>query len=147
HRPQGRLCRRSRFWWYPGCCGFGDFCRSGCVCLVTFLLTKPGPAARARVTMRARHGLIAMPEATITLEDQDEALLLYGSRDQNLRAIRDALGVRLVARGNTLRVEGSDEQVDQAERVFQQLRHLARQHGKLSAEEVRTVLDVVQHGG
>jgi phosphate starvation-inducible PhoH-like protein len=88
-----------------------------------------------------------MSEATIILDSQDEALLLFGSRDQNLRAIRDALGVRLIARGDTVQIDGADDQVDQAERVFQQLRQIARRQSKVTPEDVRTVLDVVQHGG
>ena len=87
-----------------------------------------------------------MSETTITLDNRDEALLLFGSRDQNLRAIRDALSVRLVARGDELHIEGDEFSVSQAERVFQQLRDLLRHQGRLSTEEVRTVLDVVQHG-
>jgi phosphate starvation-inducible PhoH-like protein len=88
-----------------------------------------------------------MSETTITLDNRDEALLLFGMRDQHLRTIRDALGVRLIARGDTLQVEGSDEQVSQAERIFQQLRHMLRQQGSLSAQDVNTVLEVVQHSG
>src|SRR5438128_12137284 len=87
-----------------------------------------------------------MSETTITLDNRDEALLLFGSRDQNLRAIRDALSVRLVARGDELHIEGDEFSVSQAERVFQQLRDLLRHQGRLSTEEVRTVLDVIQHG-
>jgi phosphate starvation-inducible PhoH-like protein len=88
-----------------------------------------------------------MSEMTITLDNRDEALLLCGSRDQNLRAIRDALGVRLVARGDTVHVDGDEIKVSQAERVFQQLRTMLRQQGRLSPEEVRSVLEVVQHAG
>ena len=83
---------------------------------------------------------------TLTLEDRDEAILLFGTRDQYLRLIRDALGVRLVARGDTIQIEGSEEQVDRADRVFQQLRQMLRKQGKLSTEDVRTVLEVVQQG-
>jgi phosphate starvation-inducible PhoH-like protein len=61
--------------------------------------------------------------------------------------VRDALAVRLIARGDTLQIEGSEDQVGKGERVFQQLRQMLRQQGSLSAEDVRTVLDVVQHGG
>jgi len=43
---------------------------------------------------------------TLTLENRDEAVLLFGSRDQFLRLIRDALEVRLIARGNTMQIEG-----------------------------------------
>jgi phosphate starvation-inducible PhoH-like protein len=88
-----------------------------------------------------------MSEATIILESPDEAVRLFGSRDQYLRLIRTALGVRLVARGDTVQLSGSDEQVEQAERVFGQLRSMLAKQGKLSAEDVRTVLEVVQHGG
>jgi len=87
-----------------------------------------------------------MSEMTITLNNRDEALLLFGSRDQNLRAIRDVLGVRLIARGDELHIEGDEFSVNQADRVFQQLRDLLRHQGRLSTEEVRTILDVVQHG-
>jgi len=84
---------------------------------------------------------------TLTLDDRDEALQLFGSRDQHLRLIRESLGVRLVARGDTMQIEGSEEQVNRADRVFQQLRQMLRKQGKISSEEVKTVLDVIQHGG
>jgi phosphate starvation-inducible PhoH-like protein len=84
---------------------------------------------------------------TLTLDSHDEALLLFGSRDQHLRTVRDALGVRLIARGDKLQIEGPEEQVGQAERVFQQLRQMLHQQNSLSPDDVRTVLDLVQHGG
>src|SRR5262249_62421868 len=83
----------------------------------------------------------------ITLDSRDEALLLLGSRDQFLKEIRDALGVRLIARGDIIQVRGDDGKVEQAARVFQQLRQMLRQQGKISPEDVRTVLEVVLHGG
>lgn len=87
-----------------------------------------------------------MSEATITLDDRDEALMLFGSRDQNLRILRDALGVRFIARGETVQIDGEDDKVSKAERVFQQLRLMLRKQGKLSPDDVRTVVDVVEHG-
>src|SRR5689334_11431344 len=88
-----------------------------------------------------------MSELTIQLDSRDEALGLFGSRDRYLKEIRDTLGVQLVARGDTVVVKGNDEQLDQAGRVFQQLRQLLRHHGQLTTESVRTVLEVVQQGG
>jgi phosphate starvation-inducible PhoH-like protein len=83
---------------------------------------------------------------TLTLDSRDEAVLLFGNRDQFLRLIRDALEVRLIARGNTIQIEGPDERVVEAERVFAQLRQMLRHQGKLSPEDVRTVLEVVRQG-
>src|SRR6267378_4404131 len=88
-----------------------------------------------------------MSEAIITLDSRDEALLLFGSRDQHLRAIKDALGVRIIARGDTVHLEGEDEKVGQAERVFEQLRQMVIQQGQVSPEDVRTVIEIVQRGG
>lgn len=87
-----------------------------------------------------------MSEATIPLDDRNEALPLFGSRDQNLRLLRDAFGVRIIARGETVQIDGDDIQVSKAERVFQQMRLMLRKQGKLSADDVRTVIDVVEHG-
>src|SRR5262249_43585996 len=81
------------------------------------------------------------------LESRDEALLLFGPRDVHLRMIRDALAVRLIARGDTLQIEGDDDKVQQAERIFIQLRQMLRTAGRLEPEEVRAVIGVVQRGG
>jgi len=88
-----------------------------------------------------------MSEATINLASRDEALLLFGNRDQFLREVRDALGVRLIGRGDSIHVRGTEEQIEQTERVVSQLRQLVRDQGQLSAEDVRTVLAVVLQGG
>lgn len=92
-----------------------------------------------------------MTDATVnrnlTLDSREEAIILFGPRDQYLRTIRDALGVKLVARGDLLQIEAANaERADQAERAFQQLRSVLRKHGKITSEDVRTVIDVV-HGG
>jgi phosphate starvation-inducible PhoH-like protein len=83
---------------------------------------------------------------TIQLSSRDEAVLLFGSRDVYLRMIRDTLGVRLVARGDTIIVDGDADAVDKADRVFQQLRELLQKQEQVSPEDVRTVLEIVQHG-
>jgi phosphate starvation-inducible PhoH-like protein len=94
------------------------------------------------------HAEPTMSEATITLDSRDEAMLLFGSRDQYLREIRTTLGVpQLVGRGDQILLKGTDEQLSLAERVFGQLRQMLRQQGSLSAEDVKTVLEVVLQGG
>src|SRR3954447_13777040 len=88
-----------------------------------------------------------MSETTITLDSRDEAVLLFGSRDQYLREIRTTLGMQqLVGRGDQVILRGTDEQLAQADRVFTQLRSLLRQQGSISAEDVKTVLEVVTQG-
>lgn len=87
-----------------------------------------------------------MSQSTLTLRDRDEAVLLFGNRDQFLREMRSTLGVQLTARGDTVVIQGEDDQVDQAERVFQQLRHLIAKQGQLSMEDVQVAMEVVLKG-
>jgi phosphate starvation-inducible PhoH-like protein len=60
--------------------------------------------------------------------------------------IREALGIRILPRDDTILVEGPELPVSQAERIIEQLRRMARQ-GPVVPADVRTVLEVVQHGG
>ena len=80
---------------------------------------------------------------TVTLDSREEAVLLFGPRDMHLRAIRDGLGVRVIARGDTLQLEGTEEQLGKAERVFQQMRAVLRKHSRVTGEDVKQVLDIV----
>ncbi len=87
---------------------------------------------------------------TITLDGRDEAILLYGNRDQHLRMMRkifESWNVELVARGDKIQMEGEEEKVHQAERALMQLRHMLRKQGQISEEDIKTVLTVVEQGG
>ncbi len=84
---------------------------------------------------------------TLTLDSREEAVILFGPRDQFLRTVRDTLGVKVVARGDTLQFEGSEESVDQAGRAFSQLRGLLRKNGRLVPEDVKVALEVVRGDG
>lgn len=82
----------------------------------------------------------------LTLDSREEALGLCGVRDQYLPMIRDAIGVRVVARGDRLQLDGTEEQVGQAERVFQQLRTILRKNSRVNPDDVKSVLEVIRNG-
>ena len=84
---------------------------------------------------------------SLTLDSREEAVILFGPRDAFLRTVRDALGVKVVARGDTLQFEGPEEPVEQAARAFSQLRGLLRKNGRLVPEDVRSILEVVRGDG
>jgi phosphate starvation-inducible PhoH-like protein len=79
----------------------------------------------------------------LTLDSRDEAVILFGPRDAYLKTLRDAIGAKIVSRGDFVQIEGTDEQVGQSERAFQQLRSMLRKAGKLTSEDVKVVVDVV----
>jgi phosphate starvation-inducible PhoH-like protein len=86
----------------------------------------------------------ASVQRTVTLDSREEAVILFGPRDQYLRTIRDTLGVQVVARGDTLQLMGAEDAVQQADRAFSQLRGVLRKNGKLTSEDVKVVLEVVR---
>jgi phosphate starvation-inducible PhoH-like protein len=83
---------------------------------------------------------------TLSIEDREEAVILFGPRDSHLRALRDALNVKAVYRGGELRMEGTAESVEQFERAFFQLRSIARKQGEIGDRDVAGVLEVVRGG-
>lgn len=82
-----------------------------------------------------------MPEVIITLDGHDEELAVFGSRDQYLRQIRDALGVKVLARHGEVRVEGDRDKVEQAKRVFEELRNLYKGRKAITSAEVTDLIE------
>lgn len=82
----------------------------------------------------------------ITFDSRDEAVLLLGNRDQNLRIIKDSLGAKVVARGDTVQIDGTEDQVGHVERAFSQMRAILRTTGQVTAEDVKTVVEVILAG-
>ncbi|MGL6094190.1 MAG: PhoH family protein, partial [Fimbriiglobus sp.] len=62
------------------------------------------------------------------------------------KTVRDATGVRVVARGDMLQVDGAEDAVAQAERIFAQLRTVLRKSGRLTGDDVKSVIEVVRGG-
>jgi phosphate starvation-inducible PhoH-like protein len=88
-----------------------------------------------------------MPETMISLDSQDEELAVFGSRDQHLRQVRDALGVKVLARHGEVRVEGEPDRVAQARQVFEELRGLYRRQRSISAGDVADVIETALRKG
>ncbi|MGC3969860.1 MAG: PhoH family protein [Pirellulales bacterium] len=88
-----------------------------------------------------------MSEATISVDDPQALLSLFGPRDQHLRRIREALDVRIAARNGQIVVEGAEQSVSKATDIFEQLKKFLAQHGNLDFAEVeRTLGNVLGHG-
>ncbi|HWA97241.1 MAG TPA: PhoH family protein [Pirellulales bacterium] len=69
-------------------------------------------------------------------------LTLFGTRDQHLRQIREALGVKISARDDQVHVEGSNEAVAKATQVFEQLKEVAQRHGVVEPHEVVRAIEI-----
>src|SRR5262245_5300646 len=81
-----------------------------------------------------------MSEASISVDDPQALLSLFGPRDQNLRRIREALDVRISARNGQVLIEGNEQPVARATAVFEQLKTVHQQHGNVDPAEVERAL-------
>jgi len=67
-------------------------------------------------------------------------LSLLGRNDENLKLLESQLGLRIVARGNEIVLEGSDEQVAKAERVLNEMPALLQSGSSLGTHEMKAAL-------
>jgi phosphate starvation-inducible protein PhoH and related proteins len=86
-----------------------------------------------------------MSEVSISLEGHAEELAVFGSRDQFLRQIRDAIGVKVLARHGEVRIEGDSDRIEKARRIFEGLRSLYRARKTISASEVTDLINATLH--
>jgi phosphate starvation-inducible PhoH-like protein len=86
-----------------------------------------------------------MSEVTISLDGHAEELAVFGSRDQFLRQIRDAVGVKVLARHGEVRIEGDPERIDQARRIFEGLRSIFRARKAVGSNDVSELIDAMVH--
>src|SRR3954452_21958394 len=88
-----------------------------------------------------------MPEIVISLDGHAEELAVFGSRDQYLRQVRDAVGVKVLARHGELRVEGESDRVEQARRIFEGLRSLSRARRTILSADVTDLIEKITGSG
>lgn len=81
-----------------------------------------------------------MTDATITLSDPQEVLLLFGSQDRFLRKVREAVGLDVTFRGDEIRLRGTDDQIKRGLQVFAEMRGIVEKHGELSEDELAGIL-------
>ncbi len=80
------------------------------------------------------------------LSSNSEAFDLFGSYDENLALLEDALDVKFVARGNSIMVSGANEKLDSAQKVLEHLVKRVRTGRKVTAQDVRYAVRSVREG-
>lgn len=81
-----------------------------------------------------------MPESNITLADPHLALQLFGPNDNNLRLVRNQLGVAITHRNGQIRVSGAAEPVRVATEILERLKERVYRTGKLDVDDVNEVV-------
>ncbi len=105
-----------------------------------------GPSIAAAAREKLGAVVDDVSETKLVVADNDEAAALAGSRDENLRLIERAVGARIGARGNEIRVSGTREQVGRATELLGELMKLVRLGHPITAGEVEYAARLVGEG-
>ena len=81
-----------------------------------------------------------MKETTISVVNSKTLLAVFGIRDQHVRRIREALGVRISARDGRIHVQGEEDSVARATEILEQLQSRAERDGQVADEDVACLL-------
>ena len=87
-----------------------------------------------------------MIEKIVSVERVEDLIAVFGSFDENIRRIEDALGVSIINRGNELKLMGDPEAVDKAARTIEGLLTIAARGEVIDEQRVRYLLTLVQEG-
>ena len=85
-------------------------------------------------------------ERMVNAERVEDIITVFGSFDENIRRIEDALSVVIVNRGTDLKVSGDEENVDKAVRTLEGLLSLASRGETIDEQRVRYLITLVKEG-
>jgi len=81
-----------------------------------------------------------MTQAKIPFRSHEDVRSLFGTRDANLRRLRDVLQLDITLRGDDLLLHGDAQHVERGTEVLTELRGLIEKKGMLSADEFDRIL-------
>ena len=85
-------------------------------------------------------------ERIVNAERVEDLIAVFGSFDENIKRIEEALSVQVVNRGTDLRVSGDEEMVDKAVRTLEGLLALASKGEVIDEQRVRYLITLVSEG-
>ena len=85
-------------------------------------------------------------ERIVNAERIEDIIAVFGSFDENIKRIEDALHVSIVNRGTDLKVSGDEEAADKAVRTVEGLLSLAAKGETIDEQRVRYLITLVNEG-
>ena len=87
-----------------------------------------------------------MVERILSVERVEDLIAVFGSFDENMKRIEEALEVKIVNRGTDLKVSGEEENADKAIRALEGLLALSAKGEIIDEQRVRYLITLVREG-
>ena len=85
-------------------------------------------------------------ERIVNADRVDDLIAVFGSFDENIKRIEEALDVHIINRGTDMKVSGDEENVDKAVRTLEGLLALAAKGEIIDEQRVRYLITLVREG-
>lgn len=85
-------------------------------------------------------------ERILSVERVEDLIAVFGSFDENIKRIEEALDIKIVNRGTDLKVSGEEENVDKAVRTLEGLLALSAKGETIDEQRVRYLITLVREG-
>ena len=85
-------------------------------------------------------------ERIVNADRVEDLISVFGSFDENIRRIEEALHVSIINRGTDLKVSGDEENVDKAAKTLEGLLSLASKGEVIDEQRVRYLITLVREG-
>ena len=85
-------------------------------------------------------------ERIVNADRVDDLIAVFGSFDENIKRIEEALNVQIINRGTDMKVTGDEEDVDKAVRTLEGLLALAAKGEMIDEQRVRYLITLVREG-
>lgn len=86
---------------------------------------------------------MALVEKAINIERLDDAINLFGNRDENIKIIEEGLNVRINYRGCEIRIKGEEDRVSSALYVMDKLLEISKQGDIITKQNVKYIVNMV----
>jgi len=87
-----------------------------------------------------------LTERIVNADRVDDLIAVFGSFDENIKRIEEALDVKIINRGTDMKVSGDAENVDKAVRTLEGLLALASKGETIDEQRVRYLITLVREG-
>ncbi|OXS80442.1 PhoH family protein [Domibacillus enclensis] len=87
-----------------------------------------------------------LKSAAVALDDQNEAVLLFGVSDRHLTIMEEEFHVKMVTRDGALHVSGTAENVEKARAVVEQLLAIIRKKINISERDIINAVQMAKSG-
>lgn len=85
-------------------------------------------------------------ERIVSVDRVEDLISVFGSFDENIKRIEEALAVSIINRGTELKITGEEEQADKAVRTIDGLLSLAAKGESIDEQRVRYLITLVKEG-